>query len=80
MVKKCPQCQSEEGVDGIVYNQIDYVNPRAFFRPNGLSFLSALYSNIKMENIFFTCLACGFIWSSIDPQLLQRFRGGRAKQ
>lgn len=74
---KCPQCQLEKGVEGRIYNQIDYINPRAFFIPNGLSFLSAFYSSVKIENKFFTCLACGFIWSSVDPQLLLRFRGSR---
>lgn len=77
MSVNCPKCQRETGVEGKIYNQIDYVNPNAFFRPNGLSFLSAFTSNVKIENNFFTCLACGFIWSNIDPQLLRRFTGGK---
>ena len=77
MGAKCPQCQQELGVEGEICNQFDYINPGAFFRPKGLSFLSTFTTNIKMENVFFTCLSCGFLWSKIDPQLLRRFRGGR---
>ena len=74
---QCPQCQRDAGVEGKIYNQIDYINPEAFFRPKGLSFLSAFTSNIKMDNVFFTCLSCGFLWSKIDPKMLSKFRGGR---
>ena len=77
MSVKCPQCQREAGVEGMIYNQVDYITPNAFFRPNGLSFLSTFTSNVKMENNFFACLSCGFTWSKIDPQLLRRFSGGR---
>ena len=77
MSVKCLQCEREAGIEGRIYNQLDYINPGAFFRPNGLSFINAFVSNVKMKNNFFVCLSCGFTWSRIDPQLLKKFSGGR---
>lgn len=68
----CPQCHSEAAIEGKVYNQIDYVNPPAYFRPNSLPFYAILTTNIKLQNSFFACPVCGFFWSKINNQDLQR--------
>ncbi len=68
----CPQCKSKKIVEGRVYNQPDYIAPRAYFRPNGLKFFAILGVNVRMENRFFSCLECGFVWAKIDPQQLRR--------
>jgi len=68
---KCPQCHNEATVIGKVYNQIDYVNPPAYFRPGNLPFYAIFFTNIQLENSFFACAFCGLIWSKIDNERLQ---------
>jgi len=69
----CPQCHGKEMVEGKIYNQIDYINPPAYFRPSSLSFFAIFNTNIQLQNSFFACSFCGFIWSKIDNQKLQQF-------
>ncbi|MCM8787891.1 MAG: hypothetical protein NC935_07585 [Candidatus Omnitrophica bacterium] len=69
---KCPQCSSHQVVEGKIYNQIDYVAPRAYFRPGGLKPFSFLGVNVRLENRFFACINCGFLWSKIDIAQLIR--------
>ncbi|MFC1646028.1 hypothetical protein ACFL2Y_02485 [Candidatus Omnitrophota bacterium] len=73
MEKGCPQCKSEAVVEGKIYNQVDYINPPAHFRPNKIPFYAMFNANILMRNIFFACSSCGFIWSKLDSQALQRY-------
>ena len=73
---KCPHCHAEGVIVGKVYNQIDYVNPPTYFRPDNVSFLSILTSNIALPNSFSACSFCGHIWAKIDNQKLQRFMTG----
>jgi hypothetical protein len=67
----CPQCRGEVIVEGKIYNQIDYFNPPAYFRPVSASFRAILFSNIKFQNIFFACSLCGLIWSKLDDKALK---------
>ncbi|MCM8831574.1 MAG: hypothetical protein NC918_05240 [Candidatus Omnitrophica bacterium] len=69
---KCPQCNSQKIAEGKIYNQIDYVAPRAYFRPHGLKPFSFLGVNVRLENRFFACINCGFLWSKIDTTQLIR--------
>lgn len=73
MSEKCPQCHGETVIEGKIYNQVDYVNPPAFFRPSSASFLAIFNTNVSLRNIFFACSFCGFLWTKIDNQQLQRF-------
>ncbi len=73
MDTKCPHCHAEAIVPGKIYNQIDYVNPPSYFRPSSVAFYDIFNTNIRMENNFFACSFCGFLWSKIDNQKLQRF-------
>ncbi|MCK9615049.1 MAG: hypothetical protein M0R48_06060 [Candidatus Omnitrophica bacterium] len=59
----CPQCKSGSVVEGKIFNQADYIEPRACFRPNGLPFFASLVTNIWIKNKFFACSVCGFIWA-----------------
>ena len=68
---KCPQCHNEATVVGKVYNQVDYVNPPAYFRPSSLPFYAIFFTNIQLENNFIACSFCGLIWSKIDSERLQ---------
>ena len=72
MNTKCPHCNSEKISEGRIFNQPDYVAPRAYFRPNGLRFFALLGVNIRIENHFLACLHCGFMWSKIDTAQLKR--------
>jgi hypothetical protein len=73
MGAKCPQCHGELTVSGKIYNQVDYVNPPAFFRPATMPFYAIFNTNVQLENNFSACSFCGFIWSKIDNQKLQQF-------
>lgn len=73
MSVKCSQCHGEAIVVGKIYNQIDYVNPPAYFRPSRLPFYAIFNTNVQLQNSFFACAFCGFIWSKIDNQKLQQF-------
>jgi len=74
-MEKCPQCHSEARAEGKVYNQIDYVNPPAFFRMNASPFYAIFNTNIQLRNSFYACSVCGLLWSRIDNQQLQKFTG-----
>jgi len=76
MKGKCPHCHAEGVIEGKIYNQVDYVNPPAYFRPNNVPFFSILTSNVSLANSFSACSFCGHIWSKIDNQKLQRFATG----
>jgi len=69
----CPQCHREAIIEGKIYNQVDYVNPPAYFRPVNLPFYAIFGTNILLRNTFFACSFCGFVWSKLDNQELQRF-------
>ncbi len=69
---KCCQCQSDKICEGRIFNQIDYVAPAAYYRPEGLRPFSILDINIRIKNIFFVCLACGFMWAELDPEKLKK--------
>jgi len=71
MSVKCPQCHNEATVVGKIYNQVDYINPQAYFRPSTLPFYAIFFTNIQLENSFNACAFCGLIWSKIDSQRLQ---------
>ena len=75
---KCPQCHARGALVGKIYNQVDYVNPSAHFRPDGVPLFAILTSNVALTNKFFACSFCGFLWSKIDNQKLQRFMSGKA--
>lgn len=68
----CPQCNGEVIVEGKIYNQIDYFNPPAYFRPMYAPFYKILSSNIKFPNIFSACSLCGFIWSKLDAEAFKQ--------
>lgn len=67
----CPQCKSGNVIEGKIFNQADYVAPRACFRPGGLPFFASLVTNVWMENKFFACSVCGFIWAKADEKKLR---------
>jgi hypothetical protein len=69
----CPQCHAEVTLSGKIYNQVDYVNPSAYFRPSGFPLFAIFRTNIQLQNNFLACSFCGLIWSNIDNQELQRF-------
>lgn len=69
---KCPQCHSEVSLEGKIYNQIDYVNPPAYFRLSSIPFFAIFNTNVPVANNFLACTFCGLIWSKIDNQQLQR--------
>ncbi|MFH1692496.1 MAG: hypothetical protein ABIC68_08055 [Candidatus Omnitrophota bacterium] len=73
MSVKCPHCHDEAVLEGKIYNQPDYINPPAYFRPDKIAFFQIFNSNVHLGNNFFACSCCGFIWSKIDSQKLQRF-------
>ncbi len=64
----CPQCKSGSIAEGRIFNQADYIEPRACFRPNGLPFFASLVTNIWIKNKFFACSVCGFIWAKDDEK------------
>jgi len=66
MSVKCLQCKNDMVVEGIILNQPDYVAPKAYFRPKGLPFYAVFGTNVPMENTFYSCKFCGFLWSKID--------------
>ena len=68
METACPQCKSGSVLEGKIFNQADYIEPRACFRPNGLPFFTSLITNIWMKNKFFACSVCGFIWANDDEK------------
>lgn len=70
MDKKCPQCHKENIVQGRIYNQPDYVDPKAYFRPDGLPFYAFFGTNVCLENSFCACTFCGFIWSKMNAERL----------
>ncbi|MFH1875825.1 MAG: hypothetical protein ABH865_02930 [Candidatus Omnitrophota bacterium] len=72
MTTKCPQCKSNQVIDGRIYNQPDYVAPRAYFRPNGLRAFALLGVNVRIENHFSSCVKCGFMWAKLDTEQLVR--------
>jgi len=53
------------------------VNPPAHFRPDNVPFYAILVSNVGLQNRFFACTFCGFLWSKVDGQKLQRFMAGK---
>jgi len=67
----CPQCKSGSIVEGKIFNQADYVEPKACFRPNGLPFFAFLGTNVWMENKFFACSVCGAIWAQAPREKLK---------
>ncbi|MFH1397692.1 MAG: hypothetical protein ABIH27_03995 [Candidatus Omnitrophota bacterium] len=69
---ECPQCHSKAGIEGKIYNQIDYVNPPAYFRPSSMPFYAIFKTNIQLQNSFCACSFCGFLWSKINNQELQQ--------
>jgi len=71
-MSKCPHCQSEGVVEGRIFNQADYIAPRAFFRPNGFPFYAVFGTNVLMENNFFACPSCGFVWANLDADKLKQ--------
>ncbi len=73
---KCPHCHDSLVLEGKIYNQADYINPPAYFRPDKISLLKIFDSNIHLDNKFFACACCGFMWAKIDNQKLQRFTSG----
>ena len=74
----CPDCKSEFIIEGMmVYNQIDYINPPAFFRNKG-SFYSFFKNNIRFENKFNACASCGFAWTKINVDKLQQLIPGKS--
>jgi len=77
MSDRCPHCHAEGVIAGKIYNQIDYVNPPAHFRPDTVPFYALLFSNVALPNRFFACTFCGFLWTKIDPEKLQRFMYGK---
>jgi len=69
---KCAQCGSERIAQGRIFNQIDYVAPAAYFRPEGLRPLALLDVNIRIKNVFYSCVDCGFMWAEVDSNKLRR--------
>lgn len=72
MGQKCPQCNTEAIIEGKIYNLIDYVNPPAYFRPTKAPFYAIFNTNVNLQNKFFACSFCGFIWAKLDTQSLQQ--------
>ncbi len=72
MENKCPKCHAEGIIQGKVYNQIDYVNPPAFFRANSVPFYAMFVKSIPLDNNFYACSFCGLMWSKLNNQLLQQ--------
>ncbi len=70
METKCPKCSRQRVTGGRVFSQPDYVSPGAYFRPKELKPFALTGINIRLENRFFGCLDCGFIWAQIDAQKL----------
>ena len=70
----CPKCHSAAVVEGKIYNQVDYINPPAHFRPNRLPFYAIFNANVFLKNSFLACSSCGFVWSQLDSQELQELQ------
>ena len=69
----CPKCNGEVIIEGKIYNQVDYINPQAYFRPTNAPFYAMLSSNARVENLFSACMLCGLIWSSLNKDDLKQF-------
>ncbi|MDD5195830.1 MAG: hypothetical protein PHQ96_09200 [Candidatus Omnitrophica bacterium] len=67
---QCPLCHKGGIVEGKIFNQRDYVDPKAYFRPADLPFFAFIGTNVWMENRFFACSFCGHVWSKIDTERL----------
>jgi len=77
-IEKCPACGSDRVTRGRILSGISSV----YFRPSGLRFwtLSAripLAGANKTSDEFFppgarACLACGLLWSRVNPALLAK--------
>jgi len=74
MSVSCPECQGNVIVDGRIYNQVDYINPPAYFMPNGYTYFSALKKTVPIVNNFSVCSFCGFIWSKIRDKDLHNLK------
>jgi hypothetical protein len=72
MGEQCPNCKKEKIAEGKIFNQPDYVAPRAYFRPAGLRTFALLGVNIRIENRFSACSECGFMWAKLDTSQLIR--------
>ena len=72
MDERCPNCKSDKIVEGKIFNQPDYVAPRAYFRPAGLRAFALLGVNIRIENRFFACSGCGFMWAKLNSSQMIR--------
>ena len=59
------------------HNQIDYINPPAYFRPSSLPFYAVFKSNVQFQNNFYACSFCGLIWTIADNQELQQIGASR---
>jgi hypothetical protein len=71
-MSRCPHCQNDGVVEGRIFNQTDYIAPRAFFRPNGFPFYAVFGTNVLMDNKFFACPSCGYLWSNVDADKLKK--------
>jgi hypothetical protein len=69
---KCCKCNRERVAQGRIFNQIDYVAPAAYFRPEGLRPFAILDVNIRIKNVFFSCVDCGFMWAELEPEKLRK--------
>lgn len=77
---KCSQCGGERITQGRIFNQIDYIAPAAYFRPEGLRPFALLDVNIRIKNVFLSCIDCGFMWAEIDPDKLRKVIGQKGTQ
>jgi rubredoxin len=77
MSAQCPQCKAQVTLTGKIYNQIDYINPPAYFRPSSLPFYAVFKSNVQFQNNFYACSFCGLIWTIADNQELQQIGASR---
>ncbi len=70
---KCERCNSEKVVRGRIFNQVDYVSPKAFFRPRELRPFALFGIHVRVKkNDFFACTECGFVWTTIDAEKLTK--------
>ena len=77
MSGECPQCHGKSVIAGKMDNQIDYVNPPVYFRPDRVPLYAIVKSSVSLPNSFSACTFCGFLWSKVDSQKLQRFTAGK---
>jgi len=80
MPSTCPKCGSQHAARGTVLNLPDYFRPTAYFKPKGLRSFVITGITVNFKNNFFSCVDCGLVWASLDPEKLRTVIRRKAKE